>query len=293
MKKKSIMAVLLAMSMIASVACSSKEEKKSKKHKKSDKEATDILDDEDEVTEKTKKKATESEEEASTTEATESQKETEAVEETESETTETEVEETMPANPANLQFVRDESVRPYISGPKTYAVGDYVDLERQDYTVERIVGIRDGEVITNYDVSNRCKILSDTQTYYEIAPAGGSLYFTGSFDYHGTQHQYELRLYPSIRDEVQFQRKTGIFDKVPEDGLGIYDLFDMTVRDCVEENFNNCLVQYLDEEGLTPEYLIENPKQIGKVQTKVSDAMYFKTADQAFVVCSYGITITG
>ena len=292
MKKKSIMAVLLAMSMTASVACSSKEEKKSKKQKKSDKEAAEILDDEE--TEKTKKqKAAESEKEASTTEATEPEKETEAVKETESETTETEVEETVPANPANLQFIRDESVRPYISAPKTYAVGDYIDRERDDYTVERIVGIRDGEVMTNYDVSNRCKILYDNQTYYEIAPAGGSLFFTGTFDYHGTQHQYELKLYPHISDEVQFQRKTGIFDKVTEDGLWIKDLFDMTIRDCVDENLNIFLVQYMDEEGLTPEYLIENPKQIGKIMTKISDAMYFKTGDLAFVVCSYDITITG
>lgn len=292
MKKKSIMAVLLAMSMTASVACSSKEEKKSKKQKKSDKEAAEILDDEDEEeeTEKTKKKqkATESEKEASTTEATEPEKETEAEKETE-----TKVEETLPANPANLQFIRDESVRPYISAPKTYAVGDYIDLERPDYDVERIVGIRDGEVMTNYDVSNRCKILYDNQTYYEIAPAGGSLFFTGTFDYHGTQHQYELKLYPHISDEVQFQRKTGIFDKVTEDGLWIHDLFDMTVRDCVDENLNIFLVQYMDEEGLTPEYLIENPKQIGKIMTKISDAMYFKTGDLAFVVCSYDITITG
>lgn len=292
MKKKSIMAVLLAMSMIASVACSSKEEKKSKKQKKSDKEAAEILDDEDEETEKTKKKkkATESEKEASTTEP---EKETEAVKETESETTETEVEETVPANPANLEFIRDESVRPYISAPKTYAVGDYIDREREDYTVERIVGIRDGEVITNYNVTNRCEILSDTQTYYEVAPAGGSLYFNGSFDFHGTQHQYELKLYPHISDEVQFQRKTGIFDQVTEDGLWIHDLFDMTVRDCVDENLNIFLVQYMDEEGLTPEYLIENPNEIGRIMTKISDAMYFKTADEAFVVCSYYITITG
>ena len=78
-----------------------------------------------------------------------------------------------------------------------------------------------------------------------------------------------------------------------EDGLWIYDLFEMTVRDCVEENLNIFLVQYLDEEGLTPDYLIEHPNQIGKVQTKVSDAMYFKTADLACVVCSYEIRITG
>ena len=297
MKKKTIVTVLLAMSMIASVACSPKEEKKSKKQRKSDKESVETLDDEDEdeETEKTKKtqKATESEAAASTTEATEPEKETEAVEETESETTETEVEETMPSNPANLQFIRDESVRPYISAPKTYAVGDYIDLERPDYDVERIVGIRDGEVMTNYDVSNRCKILYDNQTYYEIAPTGGCLYFNGSFDFHGTQFQYELKLYPHISDEVQFQRKTGIFDKVTEDGLWIKDLFDMTIRDCVEENFNVFLVQYLDEAGLTPEDLIENPKQIGKVITKVSDAMYFKTADLASVVSSYDIKITG
>ena len=237
MKKKTIITVLLAMSMIASVACSPKEEKKSKKQRKSDKESVETLDDEDEdeETEKTKKtqKATESEAAASTTEATEpekeTEKETEAVEETESETTETEVEETMPSNPANLQFIRDESVRPYISAPKTYAVGDYIDLERPDYDVERIVGIRDGEVMTNYDVSNRCKILYDNQTYYEIAPTGGSLYFNGSFDFHGTQFQYELKLYPHISDEVQFQRKTGIFDKVTEDGLWLYDLYEMFV----------------------------------------------------------------
>ncbi len=305
MKKKSIMAVLLTMSMIASAACSSKEEKKSKKDKKRDKEAAETLDDEDEEEETEKKKATESEEAASTTEAAESEKEasttettepeketekeTEAVEETE----ESEAEETMPANPANLQFIKDESVRPHISGPATYAVGDYIDLERPDYDVERIVGIRDGEVMTNYDVSNRCKILYDNQTYYEVAPAGGSLYFTGSFDYHGTQYQYDLKLYPHISDPVFFQRKTGIFDKVTEDGLWIYDLFEMTVRDCVEENLNIFLVQYLDEEGLTPDYLIEHPNQIGKVQTKVSDALYFKTADLASVVCSYEIRITG
>ncbi len=297
MKKKSIMAALLAMSMIASVACSSKEEKKSKNQKKSDKEATETLDDEDEEeeTEKTKKKqkATESEEKASTTEATESEKEKETEKVTESETTETEVEETVPANPANLQFVRDESVRPHISGPQKYTVGEYVERDRTEYTVERIVGVRDGKVLTNYNVSNRCKILNDTETYYEILPGGGSLYFTGSFDYHGTQHQYELKLYPHISDVVQFQKKTGIFDTVTEDGLWIHDLFDMTIRDCVDENLNIFLVQYMDEEGLTPEYLIENPKQIGKIMTKISDAMYFKTADVASVVCSYDITITG
>lgn len=148
-------------------------------------------------------------------------------------------------------------------------------------------------MITNYNVSNRCKILSDTQTYYEILPTGGSLYFNGSFDFHGTQFQYELRLSPHISDVVQFQRKTGIFDIVPEDGLGIYDIYKMTISDCVDENLNIFLVQYMDEEGLTPEYLIENPKQIGKIMTKISDAMYFKTADEAFVVCSYDITITG
>ena len=222
MKKKSIMAVLLAMSMIASAACSSKEEKKSKKDKKSDKESAETLDDEDEEETEKKQKATESEEAASTTEAAESEKEastTEATEpekETEKETeavVETEPEETMPANPANLQFIKDESVRPHISGPATYAVGDYIDLERPDYDVERIVGIRDGEVMTNYDVSNRCKILYDNQTYYEVAPAGGWLYFTGSFDYHGTQYQYDLKLYPHISDPVFFQRKTGIEEK--------------------------------------------------------------------------------
>ena len=148
-------------------------------------------------------------------------------------------------------------------------------------------------MLTNYNVSNRCKILNDTETYYEILPGGGSLYFTGSFDYHGTQHQYELKLYPHISDVVQFQKKTGIFDTVTEDGLWIHDLFDMTIRDCVDENLNIFLVQYMDEEGLTPEYLIENPKQIGKIMTKISDAMYFKTADVASVVCSYDITITG
>ncbi|MBO4926767.1 MAG: hypothetical protein J5379_00740 [Clostridiales bacterium] len=311
MKKKSIMAVLLAMSMIASAACSSKEEKKSKKDKKSDKKSAATLDeeDEDEETEKKQKatvseeevSTTESEEAASTTEATESEKTASATEATTTEATEpeketekeTEAEETMPANPANLQFFRDESVRPHISGPATYAVGDYIDLERPDYDVERIIGIRDGEVMTNYDVSNRCKILYDNQTYYEVAPAGGYLFFNGSFDFHGTQFQYELKLYPHISDPVFFQRKTGIFDKVTEDGLWIHDLFEMTIHDCVDENLNVFLVQYLDEAGLTPEDLIENPKQIAKVMTKVSDAMYFKTADLACVVCSYDITITG
>ena len=297
MKKKSIMAVLLAMSMIACVACSSKkEETKSKKQKKSDKESAVTLEDEDEESENTKttrkQKATESEKEASTTEATEPEKETEKETEAVKET-ETKTEETMPANPANLQFIRDESVRPHISGPKKYAVGDYVERDRTEYTVERIVGIRDGEVITNYNVSNRCKILSDTQTYYEILPTGGSLYFNGSFDFHGTQFQYELRLSPHISDVVQFQRKTGIFDIVPEDGLGIYDIYKMTISDCVDENLNCYLVKYLDEAGITPESLREKPKQISTVITKVSDAMYFKTGDLAFVVCGYEIKITG
>lgn len=67
----------------------------------------------------------------------------------------------------------------------------------------------------------------------------------------------------------------------------------MTISDCVNENFNGFLVQYMDEEGLTPENLIENPRQIAKVETKVSDAMYFKTNKLAFVVCGYGIKITG
>ncbi|MBR3032323.1 MAG: hypothetical protein IKH92_04820 [Clostridiales bacterium] len=293
MKKKSIMVVLLAMSMIASVACSPKKETKSKNQKKSNKESAVILDDEDDVEEpeNTKKqKATESEKKASTTKATETEKETEKETST---AEETETEETMPANPANLQFVRDESVRPHISGPQKYTVGEYVERDRTEYTVERIVGVRDGKVLTNYNVSNRCKILNDTETYYEILPGGGYLIFNGSFDYHGTQYQYELKLYPHISDVVQFQKKTGIFDKVTEDGLWIKDLYDMTICDCVEENINGFLVQYLDEEGLTPEYLIEHPKMITKVQTKVSDAMYFKTDKLASVVCSYDIKITG
>ena len=82
------------------------------------------------------------------------------------------MEETVPANPANLQFVRDESVRPHISGPQKYTVGDYVERDRTEYTVERIVGVRDGKVLTNYNVSNRCKILNDTETYLppQVAP---------------------------------------------------------------------------------------------------------------------------
>lgn len=61
-----------------------------------------------------------------------------------------------------------------------------------------------------------------------------------------------------------------------EDGLGIYDLYEMTICDCVDEYLSGFLVQYLDEEGLTPEYLIENPKHCNSI-----DESFISLGDEA------------